>query len=225
MKKMFITFISDTHNKHTELVMPNLQIDNNTTNIIIHSGDFSHNQKQFDDFMLWYSELPGYDHRILIPGNHELIVEKDPDMFFRTCKELNINGLIDNEVVIDDIKFYGSPWTPTFGNWAYMRDDYLLDVYWDKIPKDTNVLITHGPAYSILDGVIHYGYGEYVGSTTLADAIDGLKDLQIHTFGHIHEAKGMYKENKILRINASSVNSQYNIIPPVIIDYNNNKID
>jgi len=221
---MVITFISDTHNKHRNIKMPKL--DNNRTNVIVHSGDFSHSQKQFDDFLLWYSELPGYDYRILIPGNHETMVEKDPEMFFRTCKELNLIGLIDQEVVINGVKFYGSPWTPMFYNWAFMKEDYLLDMYWDKIPKDTNVLITHGPAHGILDGVIHYGVGECVGSYTLSDAIDGLKELKIHTFGHIHCAAGAYKENGILRINASSVTDSYTLTKhgPYIIDYNNIKI-
>jgi Icc-related predicted phosphoesterase len=217
---MKIAFISDTHNKHHDF---NLS-DFDGVDVVVHSGDFSHSQKQFDEFMVWYSELP-IKHKIIIPGNHEINVEKDPDMFYRTCKELGIIGLIDKEVIIDGVKFYGTPWVPTFYNWAYMKEDYLLDVYWVKIPSDTNVLITHGPAYGILDGVIHYGFGEYVGSETLADAIDELKELKIHTFGHIHEAKGMYKENEILRINASSVDSQYNILPPVIIDYNNIQID
>ena len=215
---MKIVFISDTHIKHRDLDFSMSKY--NDVETIVHSGDFSHNQKQFDDFINWFSELP-FKNKILIPGNHEILVQENEEDFFRVCKEFGIIGLIDSGVVIDDIKFYGSPWTPLFFNWAYMKEDYILDQYWDKIPNDVNVLITHGPAYGILDGVIHYGIGENVGSESLADRIDHLKKLKIHTFGHIHEARGMYKENKILRINASSVNQNYEILPPFIVDYYN----
>jgi len=214
---MNITFISDTHCKHFELKMP--ELDNSETNVIVHSGDFSHNIHQLEDFIEWYSEIPGYNYRILIPGNHELCVQNDEEMFYRLCKEYSIIGLIDKEVIIENVKFYGSPWTPMFFNWAYMEEDYLLDQYWDKIPNDTNVLITHGPAYGILDSVVEYGRYISTGSETLADTIDTLKKLKIHAFGHIHPARGMYKENNILRINASNVDINYNIKKPIIVNY------
>jgi Icc-related predicted phosphoesterase len=218
---MKIIFISDTHGKHKELQMP--ELNENETNIIAHSGDFSHNKKQFFEFMEWYSDLEGYNHRLIVPGNHDLCVQNDEEMFYRTCKEYDIIGLIDKEIIIDGVKFYGSPWTPEFYNWAYMEEDYLLDKYWDKIPEDTNVLITHGPAYGILDEVMKNNYIDHVGSESLADSIDELiklKNLKIHEFGHIHVGRGMYKENNILRINASCVDKQYNIKEPIVIDYN-----
>lgn len=215
---MKILFISDTHNKHHSFNFSDEKYSEVET--IVHSGDFSHNIQQFDDFMIWYSELP-FKNKIIIPGNHEELVQEDEEMFYRTCKELNIIGLIDKEVVIDGIKFYGSSWTPMFYDWAYMKEDYLLDQYWDKIPNNTNVLITHGPSYGILDTVCGYYGMKSVGSKTLADTIDRLKELKIHTFGHIHEGRGKYKENKILRINASSVDRNYEICEPYIIDYNN----
>lgn len=214
---MKVVFISDTHGKHKELDFSDKIYDNIDT--IVHSGDFSHNLNQFYEFMNWYSETP-FKNKILIPGNHETVLEHNQSMFFLTCKELGIHGLIDNEVVIDGIKFYGTPWTPMFYNWAWMEEDYLLDKHWDKIPKDTNVLITHGPRYGILDKVWGYRNNNYcqfsVGSETLGDAVDTLKELKIHTCGHIHESAGIIVKKGVIYINASSVDANYKVLPPVI---------
>jgi len=205
---MKIAFISDTHNKHEKLNFSSEIYEDVDT--IIHSGDFSHNLPQLFEFMEWYSKTPFKNH-ILIPGNHELCVQKNEDLFYRACKKYDIIGLIDDEVIIDGIKIYGTPWTPVYFNWAYMKDDYLLDIVWDKIPDDTNILVSHGPSYGILDTVNDYGNKINVGSRTLADRMDELDKLKIHIFGHIHLSRGMYKENGISYINASSINDNYNI--------------
>ena len=215
---MKIMFISDTHNKHHLFNMNKKEYKN--IDMIIHSGDFSHSKKEGENFMIWYSELP-FKYKILIPGNHELYIEKNEEEFKRLSKELGIISLIDEAIEINNIKIYGSPWTPQFFDWAYMKEDYLLEDIWNKIPLDTQILITHGPQYGILDGIIQYGCGYNVGSETLADRIEELKKLKIHTFGHIHEASGAYKENGILRINASSVNSKYELREPFVFEFNN----
>jgi hypothetical protein len=60
--------------------------------------------------------------------------------------------LCDESTIIDGVKFYGSPVQPEFCNWAFnRRRGAELKKYWDKIPKDTDVLITHGPPAGILD--------------------------------------------------------------------------
>ena len=75
----------------------------------------------------------------------------------------------DSEVIIDGIKFYGSPWVTKFYDWAFMKLDEDLQPHWDNIPTDTDVLITHGPPKSILD---KNRYGDECGSQTLYNKVD-----------------------------------------------------
>ena len=63
---------------------------------------------------------------------------------------------MENESVeILGLKIYGSPYSPEFCNWAFsINPDDESKQMWDKIPKDTDILITHGPPYKILDKTI-----------------------------------------------------------------------
>lgn len=48
-------------------------------------------------------------------------------------------------------KVYGSPWTPAFYSWGFMYTDKEQDMIVDRIPDDTDILITHGPPRHVLD--------------------------------------------------------------------------
>lgn len=49
-------------------------------------------------------------------------------------------------------KVFGSPYTPTFFDWAFNLDiGPHLQAVWNEIPDDTDILITHGPPKDILD--------------------------------------------------------------------------
>jgi len=51
---------------------------------------------------------------------------------------------------IEDLKFWGSPVQPEFFNWAFNRErGEDICKHWDLIPDDTDILITHGPAFGI----------------------------------------------------------------------------
>ena len=64
----------------------------------------------------------------------------------------NIHFLIDEGVRINDMNFWGSPVTPGDGSWAFnkKRGNELLK-HWNKIPENTDFLITHSPPYGLLD--------------------------------------------------------------------------
>jgi hypothetical protein len=68
-----IVCISDTHELHRELDVPN-------GDILIHAGDFtlfSKSAAAIRDFNDWLGELP-HRWRLVIPGNHEYFLEADP---------------------------------------------------------------------------------------------------------------------------------------------------
>lgn len=183
MNKLRIWHISDTHCKHDELIVPK-DID-----MVIHSGDFSNNKVPgFNDpevfnFINWYYKLP-IKYKILVAGNHDTSVEAGywkKDNF----ENYNIMYLGHESVEVEGIKIFGSPYTPEFNQWAFNVKREKLFKYWESIPLDTNILVTHGPPLSILDNDL----GIQLGCRSLNKRIKKLKDLRIHQFGHIHSRK------------------------------------
>lgn len=211
---MKITFISDTHTKHREMTddLPGGPM-------IIHCGDVSSrgNIYEIQDFLDWFSELP-YTHKIFIAGNHDFGFQNS-QIKSEIKIPKNIYYLEDESVIIEGIKFYGSPWQPWFCNWAFNlpRGGNELKEKWVDIPEDTDILIVHAPPKGILDSVSRGG--EHVGCELLRDRILEIKP-KIVSFGHIHEAYGKEIINDITYINASLLDLRYTYTnKPIIIDY------
>lgn len=169
-----------------------------------------------------------FKYIILVPGNHDKCFALHEDVcrnILRTIDNLYI--LIDQQIKLNSIKFYGSPWTPWFhgDTWVYnIMPDYTKNNniisqakrIWEKIPNDTEVLITHGPPYGILDN-IDYGNGQSVGCTYLLDRVKKINP-KYHIFGHIHECYGRTKINTTEFINASICTLTYRPInKPIVI--------
>jgi len=215
-----LVFISDTHTKHYEIDKQLKEIhDNNPDSILIHSGDISYRGRDWEvkEFVEWYASLP-FKNKIMIAGNHDFLFEKEPDV----AKDILINlgpeiiYLNDSGVEIEGLKFWGSPVTPWFHNWAFNRLEHEIEHHWNIIPEDTNVLITHGPPYLTLDSTKN---GLRVGCSVLSERISELKDLKIHAFGHIHEAAGVVEKNGVIYVNASILDFYYDAKnSPVILN-------
>ena len=73
-----------------------------------------------------------------------------------------------------------------------------------KIPDDTDVLITHSPAYGILDidDGINYGSEEIL--TKLSDL-----HLKAHLFGHIHAQHGVMTQKGVTFSNGAIMTADY----------------
>ena len=196
---MNITVISDTHNKHEYLDIP-------LSDVIIHCGDFSSGGEiSTFKFLNWFKTLKN-PYKILVAGNHDEYVEKKGKFWFTEyCKNIGIIYLQDSSVIIDGIKIYGSPYSNTFGNWSFMKHESTIKDIWDLIEEDSDIVITHGPAYGILDLVNQDILEPNVGSQSLSEKLKTLPKIKYHLFGHIHEAYGLVK-NKYTSINASIFN-------------------
>jgi len=197
---MTICCISDTHGYKPK----NLPI----ADVLVHAGDFTASRIHYHDdaleFLRWFGAQP-HRHKILIAGNHDFLPYHDKDSFYINCVANGISYLQDSAVTISNVKFYGSPWTPPFFDWAFMQPEHELEDTFAQIPLDTDVLITHGPSLGILDSVPHAGH---VGSYSLADAIEKLL-LKAHVFGHIHGNHGEYTENGTQYVNAAIMTESY----------------
>ena len=116
-------------------------------------------------------------------------------------------------------KFWGSPITPTFLDWFFMAErGEEIRRYWNLIPKDTGVLITHGPPMGILDWVPRT-YGEHhIGCLDLFDIVTHIKP-KLHIFGHIHYSCGKQKLQDTTFINASCINEEYEVVnKPIVVN-------
>lgn len=189
---------------------------------IVHTGDFSNSDElSSDKFLCWFADLP-VKHKILIAGNHDKFVQHYNDRFRYKCLILGIEYLEDSGVEIEGIKFWGTPWTTIFYNWAFMLSEKDLAKTYSLIPKDTQVLLSHGPAQGILDFVPRVG-GGHVGSLSLRNKVKRLKNLKYHIFGHIHCSAGVEevetKTNKYTAVNASLLDDYYRVVNiPVVIE-------
>lgn len=189
---MRILHLSDTHGCHPQL--RNLP----EADVVVHSGDFCMvgSEQEAIDFMDWFCDLP-YRHKIFICGNHD-------DCLYGA----NIGGLDDNVhylcnsgIEIEGLKFYGVP---------MFMDDCVTDrqnLNYDKIPIDTDVLITHTPAYGILDFDDSINYG----SEVLLQAVTNVNP-RIHLFGHIHKQHGITTIGSTIFSNGAIMNNDYSIL-------------
>lgn len=198
--------ISDTHSKEKEIEWFRKQENLDKVNTVIHCGDFSHSEKTFWDFLKWYGALE-IENKILICGNHDSVsYEMGYKKMKEVCAAYHIDYLQDSGIEIQGIKIWGSPMSNEYGDWPFMANDFELDQYWQKIPDDTNVLITHGPAYNVGDYVFQDISEPNVGSRTLAMRIRDLKCLSHHFFGHVHCDGGVHQQDNYTGYNASIMN-------------------
>jgi Icc-related predicted phosphoesterase len=128
----------------------------------------------------------------------------------------NATVLKDAALEIDGVLFYGSPWTPEYHpeHWVFnIKRGPNAALCWAQIPAETNVLITHGPPYKILDKC----FNGNVGCEQLAKRVKELKQLRAHVFGHIHECAG---RSKGIHHNVASLNAKYQTrgTPYTVID-------
>jgi Icc-related predicted phosphoesterase len=221
-----IVAISDTHGKHRNLVLPE-------GDILIHAGDVSSMGKESEikDFLNWFSNTD-FTYKIMIAGNHDFYFEKIGDNA-KVLEELipaNVIYLNDSGVEIENLgqktlRIWGSPIQPWFFNWAFNRNrGEDIKRHWDKIPQNTDMLITHGPAYGILDKTTR---NESVGCEDLLEKVKEVKP-KFHICGHIHGSAGYYFNGHTHFFNASVLNERYsyeNVPQTFIWDNQTNQIE
>jgi len=214
---MKITLISDTHNKHNQVtsILPG-------GDLILHAGDatgmgYKHELQQF---MKWYNNLD-YTNKVFIAGNHDWGFQEDPEMAKELLEFYNkVTYLQDNTTEIDGVRIYGTPWQPEFYNWAFNlpRMGWELEQKWADIPLDTDILVTHGPAWGHLDTV--KGMSVPLGCELLTERIKVVKP-KIHVCGHIHTGYGYKFDGDTHFFNAAVLDEQYNFTQkPFTFDWN-----
>jgi predicted phosphohydrolase len=188
---MRIVLISDTHGLHHQLEVP-------SGDLLIHAGDFTFYSKPpsiVSDFNGWLGSLP-HRHKIVVPGNHEFILEEPRNRTAIT----NAILLVDSGVEIEGLKIWGSPVTPLYGGAFGKSRPEDRKRHWARIPEGLDILVTHGPPFAILDHGPRSERRE--GCPQLFEAVFQARP-GLHVFGHIHAGYGTLRTSDTVFANAS----------------------
>ena len=223
---MRVVCISDTHLRH-DFPVP-------TGDILIHAGDLTlkGDEQELEKACHWLDSLD-FRYTVVIAGNHDWLFQREPEEAQRIAAFYGLFYLQDEEVNINGLKIYGTPWQPNFCNWAFNVDtEGELADHYSNIPLDTDILITHCPPRGTLDQAIRSHHTmftepgdvmyENVGSTSLHD-VWRMIFPRLHVFGHIHEAHGVkqyeFSDETRYQVNASICDERYRPVhKPVVID-------
>nr|CAH7739730.1 unnamed protein product [Callosobruchus chinensis] len=210
--KVRVVCMSDTHMRSIQFKVPD-------GDVFIHAGDFSNlgDRPSIIKFNQWLGSLP-HKHKIVIAGNWDLASDAKTIDHFKWLMHLrerkpvladtlnlkqhltNCTYLEDSSIEVYGVKIYGSPWIPERPNAAFSlkRGKELLSK-WNKIPSDTDILVTHTPPL---------GHGDLAVSVS-----------KYHIFGHIHEGYGFTTDGEISFVNASTCDINYHPVNlPIVFD-------
>lgn len=218
---MIIDCIADLHGYYPKLEGGDL---------LIVAGDWTTSDKPHEvlEFGLWINNQK-YKRKIVIAGNHDNMIQETPRIF-EGLPNFVLTYLCDSGTEFEGLKIWGSPWTKTFPGMnphckAFTCDtEEELAEKWALIPEDTDILITHGPPYGIMDAVHREVFcgerDECVGSESLLGKVFRIRP-KLHVFGHIHEGYGRYNHTPregssenlgitpVTFVNCSHVNERY----------------
>jgi Icc-related predicted phosphoesterase len=213
---MKITCVADLHGFYPKL---------DGGDLLIIAGDLTAKDTQ-SEYLIFREWLRSQDYRkkIFIAGNHDGCIKKG--LFYFNDDWMGAEYLFDSGTEFEGLKIWGSPWTPLFREInprckAFMKMDSHLSDKLEMIPMKTDILITHGPAYGILDAVkdlsagFENNYIRHCGSQSLYYWLKYVERPKLHIFGHIHEGYGIeehfvsYNDQMMKSINCSHVDENY----------------
>lgn len=225
---MKIAVFSDTHNKHKQIELPECDI-------AIFAGDATSvgHKHEVESFLNWYGKQYQCKHKVFIAGNHDKSFDKrfftqyeDHDLFKenehlgkpgwlvemldRARIMFQVHYLENSSITLEGIKIWGSPITPSFYRqyWAFNADrNEEIQSYWNQIPSDANIVVTHGPVRGKLDYIPESN--EYVGCVDLKAKIEEVNPM-LFVCGHIHSGRGVFRTDNTFYVNPSIMDNAYN---------------
>ena len=210
---MKIIAISDTHGVFTDFEsLPD-------ADLLVIAGDIllRGDRAELKDVM---SELvkvaKKWQSILLVPGNHDLILEQFKDMpVSRIGTMLNIkmpyNLIISYKGIISirGLKVVTWSYVPNLPNWAYSSEPEEDRAFAEELNEKVayaDLVVSHGPPKGILDGMLEYGH---VGGS-FHEHLKFPYDIAI--FGHIHEQYGdVLREGEDFPTITSDYRKYYNV--------------
>lgn len=224
---MRLVMLSDTHEQHAQVDVPD-------GDVLLHAGDFTYKgePKAILDFARWLGNLP-HEHKVVIPGNHDWLFEKDWDHATALMSSSGAHVLNQSQTRIDSvggkrlsrhlkgvagpITIWGEPRTPEFYEWAFNvpREEMRFQV-WNYAPRQLDILLCHGPPKNVCDANYR---DERVGDEALHQLIVETQPRLV-VCGHIHGGYGIGMIGRTLVVNASICTEKYKPTnSPIVLDF------
>lgn len=167
-------------------------------------------------FAPWLSSIADRGIQVIgVAGNHDFLFERHHYL----VPPLLWHYLQDDGIELYGLKFWGSPWSKRFHDWAFNADEDRLERIWAAIPDDTDILLLHGPPHGCGDRVTDArGVSQHVGSPSLTARIRAIRPKLV-VCGHIHEGYGRHEIDGVPVLNVAHMNERYEPVnPPIVID-------
>lgn len=189
---MRLVVVADTHLFTDDLHVPE-------GDVFVHAGDLCRggDLEELAHAAAWIASLP-HRHKVIVAGNHDRSFVDAPAAARTMIAPFHY--LEDSEVVIEGLRFYGSPWQPAFHDWAFnLPRGEALAAKWRGIPRGIDVLITHGPPEGI-------GDSSWAVRAGCADLLARVREVEprLHVFGHIHQDGGVWTHGATVFANVTT---------------------
>ena len=200
---MRLVLLADTHTFQADLAgkIPD-------GDVLVHAGDLGRagDEAELTEVAAWLRALP-HPYKVVVPGNHDALFEDEPGLAREIFRGLVV--LIDEEARVAGLRVYGSPWTPRYHSWSFMKArGAAMAAVWARVPYGLDLLVTHGPPKGVLDDASSYRGGswagpELAGCEELARRV-ALVRPRVHVFGHIHGRQGVVDKDGTRFVNCTT---------------------
>lgn len=184
-----VVCISDTHDAQPEIPDGDL---------LVHAGDLTRdgNYAQIHEQLLWLKGLP-HKHKVIVAGNHDRLLDATrtykltaDELRKQVRQEMKSMSLtyLENDCIrlaFDNgrsLRIYGNPVTQGPSQSGAFKFDPGKDVFKGRVPRGTDVLVTHCPPKHYLDS--HFGSNELLNEVFRVQP-------KLHIYGHIHPSRGI----------------------------------
>eukprot|EP01016_Furgasonia_blochmanni_P025647 TRINITY_DN2747_c0_g2_i4.p1 TRINITY_DN2747_c0_g2~~TRINITY_DN2747_c0_g2_i4.p1 ORF type:complete len:223 (-),score=-11.99 TRINITY_DN2747_c0_g2_i4:25-693(-) len=137
--------------------------------------------------------------------------------------------LEDSGITVQGLNIYGTPWMNFYREAGFQKYPQDIEKVWQKIPDNTDILVTHTPPLGFCDREIR---GKNVGCGLLSKELLFRVKPMFHLFGHIHEARGWAYDagSGVSFVNAAIMDVKHKPTNPatlvtVLIDGKKRKVD
>ena len=217
MDNMTIMTMSDNHGKLEGIKVP-------PCDLLIHAGDVCPDyapgspwgsgmqEGWLSSKWLNWLDLQPVVYTLATFGNHDFVRTNGTPRMFN----------VDELVQLGDLKIWMSPWSNTFGGWAWMKDPSDLANIYSLIPEGTDIIVSHQPPFGYGDQVperfrfANEDPDGHVGSKELVETMNRVKP-KVVICGHIHSGWGVYKhicpDGHIVKVyNVALVDEEYELV-------------
>mmetsp|Transcript_16671 Transcript_16671/g.36856 ORF Transcript_16671/g.36856 Transcript_16671/m.36856 type:complete len:270 (-) Transcript_16671:283-1092(-) len=197
-----LAFISDTHEQHDKVKIPEVDILMHCGDMLLANRHFTtgYSEGKLESFLKWFGDQPA-KHKVFIAGNHDLVIEALGVEAVRERLPNGVTYLEGDAVELEGLKIWGCPAsTGKSGNKAFQQGDDPCGEL-GKIPEGSDVVLTHVP-------------GTWCGQ--LSGALEKCAP-QVHACGHVHRKYGVHRIGQVLSVNAAVVDDAYAVSKLAIV--------